>query len=68
MTEVSATQPAAAAERPAAGLILEAPYTSIVDVAAGAYPFLPVRLLVTDRYETDKVIGQVRIPLLILHG
>jgi fermentation-respiration switch protein FrsA (DUF1100 family) len=57
-----------AAERPAAGLILEAPYTSIVDVAAGAYPFLPVRLLVTDRYETDKVIGQVRIPLLILHG
>ena len=32
-----------ATERPAAGLILDAPYTSIVDVAARAYPFLPVR-------------------------
>ena len=47
-----------ATERQAAGLILESPYTSIVDVAAGAYPFLPVRLFLGDRYETDKVIAQ----------
>lgn len=57
-----------ATERPAAGLILDAPYTSIVKVAAQAYPFLPVRTVLKDRYESEKYIGQVRMPLLILHG
>ena len=44
-----------ATERPAAGLILDAPYTSIVEVAAQAYPFLPVRYLLNDRYEIEEV-------------
>lgn len=57
-----------ATERPAGGLILDAPYTSIIEIAARGYPFLPVRLLLVDRYETDKVIAQVHIPLLVLHG
>ena len=57
-----------ATERPAAGLILEAPYTSIVEIAVRAYPFLPVRGLLWDRYETRTYIADVRIPLLILHG
>jgi uncharacterized protein len=57
-----------AAELPVAGVILDAPYTSIVDVAARAYPFLPVRLLLIDRYETTRYIGRVKAPLLILHG
>ena len=35
---------ALAAEHPVGRLILEAPYTSIVDVAASAFPILPVRL------------------------
>jgi fermentation-respiration switch protein FrsA (DUF1100 family) len=57
-----------ATERPAAGLILDAPYTSIVALAAQVYPYLPVRHLLSDRYETDKVIAQVKVPVLILHG
>jgi len=57
-----------AAERPVAGLILDAPYTSIVELASQVYPYLPVRHLLLDRYETDKVIAQVKVPLLILHG
>ncbi len=57
-----------ATERQVGGVVLDAPYTSIVDVAAKAYPFLPVRLLLADRYESTKYIGQVRVPLLILHG
>ena len=44
-----------AAELPVGGVILDAPYTSIVDVAAQAYPFLPVRLFLIDRYETTRV-------------
>lgn len=57
-----------AIERQVAGLILDAPYTSIVDVAAQAYPFLPVRLFLTDRYETATYIPNLKVPLLILHG
>jgi fermentation-respiration switch protein FrsA (DUF1100 family) len=57
-----------ATERPAGGLILDAPYTSILEIAAQAYPFLPVRYFLKDRYETRNYIGQVRMPLLILHG
>ena len=57
-----------ATERTAGGLVLEAPYTSIVAVAKSGYPFLPVTWLLTDRYETDKVLGQVHMPVLILHG
>src|SRR5499427_5345639 len=57
-----------ATERPAGGLILDAPYTSIVDVAAQAYPYLPVRHVLQDRYETVTLIGKVHMPLLILHG
>jgi len=57
-----------AVERSVAGLILEAPFTSIVDVAAQAYPFLPVRAFLADRYETSRYIANVKVPLLILHG
>jgi fermentation-respiration switch protein FrsA (DUF1100 family) len=57
-----------AVERRVGGLILEAPYTSVVEVGRRTYPYLPVSLLLADRYETDKVIKQVSVPLLILHG
>jgi len=57
-----------AAEQPVAALILEAPYTAIADVAARTFPLLPVRLLITDGYETSKYIGKVTVPLLVLHG
>lgn len=51
-----------------AGLILEAPYTSYPDVGAVHYPYLPVHLLALDRYETIEKIGQVTVPLLVIHG
>ena len=35
-------------------LILEAPYTSIADVAASAFPFVPVRLLMRDQFRSDR--------------
>jgi fermentation-respiration switch protein FrsA (DUF1100 family) len=57
-----------AAELPVGGVILDAPYTSIVDVAAEAYPFLPVRPFLLDRYETTRYIARIAAPLLILHG
>ena len=57
-----------AAERPVGGLILDSPFTSAVDVGRRAYPFLPVRWLMLDRYETMAVIGRVHVPLLVVHG
>lgn len=49
-------------------LVLEAPFTAAVDIAARAYPWLPVRHLMRDQFRSRSVIGEVRAPLLILHG
>ena len=59
---------ALAADQRIAKLILEAPYTSIMDVAAGAFPFLPVRWLIRDQFRSDQRIARVTAPLLIMHG
>lgn len=52
----------------ARALILEAPYTAVVDVAAERYPFLPVRQLLWDRYLSRERIASVGMPVLIAHG
>lgn len=57
-----------AATHPVAGLVLISGYTSLPDVAAGAYPFVPVRLLMRDRFDNLGKIGRVTAPILLLHG
>lgn len=57
-----------AAEKAISGLILDAPYTSMAKLAASKYRWLPVEPMLLDRYESDKHIGKVRAPLLIIHG
>jgi fermentation-respiration switch protein FrsA (DUF1100 family) len=59
---------ALAAEQPVGRLILEAPYTSIVDVAAAAFWIFPVRLVMLDQFRSDQRIERVKVPLLIMHG
>lgn len=49
-------------------IILEAPYLSTAAVAQEVYPFVPIGLLMRDQFRSDRVIGQVRAPLLVLHG
>ena len=51
-----------------AGVILESPFTSMIDVGKTKYPFFPVRLLLKDKYESDKKIKNIKSPILILHG
>jgi len=58
----------AAAWREAGALILESPFTSIADVAQHHYPFVPVSLLLRDRFECLPLIGQVTAPILMLQG
>jgi hypothetical protein len=40
-------------------LILEAPYTSTVDVAASVFPIVPVRLLMRYPFHSDRRIARV---------
>ncbi|MCW8915974.1 MAG: alpha/beta hydrolase [Magnetovibrio sp.] len=51
-----------------AALVLEAPFTSTVDVGANIYPFLPVRLLMKDQYDSLSRIGAITAPIFVVHG
>jgi fermentation-respiration switch protein FrsA (DUF1100 family) len=59
---------ALAAEHPVGKLILEAPYSSVADVAASMFPILPARLVIRDPFRSDLRIARVKAPLLIMHG
>ena len=57
-----------ATEIKAKALILEAPFTSTIDVGARVYWFLPVRFLLKDKFENLKKIGDLTMPIMIIHG
>ena len=59
---------AIAAEHPVSKLILEAPYSSTVDVAGAMFRIVPVSLLMRDQFRSDQRIARVTVPLLIMHG
>ena len=49
-------------------IILESPFTSIENSAKIYYPYLPVRLILKDRYDSIGKIKMINIPILIMHG
>ena len=51
-----------------AGIILEAPFTSMVDMGQKIYPIFPVKFLLKDKYETKKKINILNFPIFIMHG
>jgi hypothetical protein len=55
-----------ASERAVGAVVLEAPYSSVADVAQRRYPFVPVRRLIKDRFDSMARIGKVRAPILVL--
>ncbi|MSP87195.1 MAG: alpha/beta hydrolase [Alphaproteobacteria bacterium] len=57
-----------ATERKIAALVLEAPFASATEVAAGAYPFVPVCWLLWDKFESIAKIAAVTAPILVMHG
>ncbi len=59
---------ALAARHPVAKVILEAPFSSTVDVAALRFPIVPVRWLMLDQFHSDQRIEKVHAPVLIMHG
>jgi fermentation-respiration switch protein FrsA (DUF1100 family) len=57
-----------AIRRKIGALALEAPFTSAADIAAKLYPWLPVKLLMKDRFDSLSRIREVHAPLLVIHG
>lgn len=57
---------ALAASRPVERLILVTPFDSIANVAADHFPWLPVRMLIRDRYDSLQRIGSVRSSTLVV--
>ncbi|MGZ5916950.1 MAG: alpha/beta hydrolase [Methyloceanibacter sp.] len=55
-------------QRPVQALVLEAPFTSVVDVGMLSWGFLPLRYIMVDQYRTIDHIAEVRVPLLVVHG
>ncbi|MDA9625023.1 alpha/beta hydrolase [Candidatus Pelagibacter bacterium] len=49
-------------------IILESPFTSIAKAAKIYYPYLPINLLLKDRYDSIKKIDKISRPILIMHG
>ncbi len=57
-----------ATEHPPGGLLLRSPFTELADVAAEHYPFLPVRLLLKDRFPLAEQIRGVHVPTVVVYG
>ncbi len=57
-----------AVEHPPAALVLRSPFTSMADVGQHHYPFLPVRLLLRDRFAAIDQIRRIRVPLMVIAG
>ena len=51
-----------------AGLVLETPFTSMVEAAKNFYPYIPVSLLLKDKYDNQNKIKNINIPVLVMHG
>jgi fermentation-respiration switch protein FrsA (DUF1100 family) len=57
-----------ATEYKIAALVLQAPFSSMTSAASYHYPWLPVGILLKDRYDSLSKIAGIHTPLLLLHG
>jgi fermentation-respiration switch protein FrsA (DUF1100 family) len=55
-------------ERPPTALVLRSPFTSLAEVGKVHYPWLPVGLLLIDRFPSIDRIGSVTAPVMIVAG
>lgn len=52
----------------AAALVIEGGFTSVPDRGQELYPFLPVRLIASERFESIAKVGRITVPKLYLHS
>lgn len=53
---------------PPGGLLLKSTFSSMADAGQYHYPWLPVRTLLVDRFESIEHIGEVTCPIVMIHG
>ena len=54
---------------PAAGLVVESSFTTLADIArAFSYRWLPIQLVLTQKFDSVDKIREVRMPVVVLHG
>lgn len=49
-------------------LIMDAPFNSILDMGRRQMPWLPVSLLMRDKFQSDKALVELDVPLIWTHG
>lgn len=57
-----------AAAHPPAALVLRSPFASMTEIGQFHYPFLPVRWLLRDRFDTTDAAARVTSPVLVIAG
>ena len=55
-----------ASQRPVSRLVLVTPYDSIQEIAATQFPYIPIRWLLTDKFESWRDAPKIRIPTLLI--
>lgn len=56
------------ARRAPAGLVLRSPFTELADVGAHHYPWLPVRMLLKDRFNVTELLSDSAVPVTVIYG
>lgn len=56
------------ARRTPAGLVLRSPFTELADVGAHHYPWLPVRMLLKDRFNVTELLSDSAVPMTVIYG
>lgn len=56
------------ARRPPAGLVLRSPFTELADVGAHHYPFVPVRMMLRDRFPVVEHVAATDVPVTVIYG
>ena len=57
-----------ARDHPPAGLVLRSPFVDLASVGAELYPYLPVRLLLRDRFPVRDDVARLRVPTVVVLG
>lgn len=57
-----------ASRKPVAGLVTFSTFTTMEEMARRQYGFLPIKLLLHQRFASEEKMGRVRCPILMFHG
>jgi pimeloyl-ACP methyl ester carboxylesterase len=57
-----------ASQHPPAGVVLRSPFTELADVGSHHYPWLPVRLLLRDRFPVVEHVESLEVPVVVVYG